>query len=60
MTRDEAFKVVARAIGTAERCDSFYGDDEPCDGMEGCQACRRMSADAALDALAAKGVTFDG
>lgn len=46
-----ATEEIMEAIMTAPRCPAFYGDDldpEPCDGLEGCQECLRLAAEAVL------------
>jgi hypothetical protein len=45
-------RAVMDAIDSSEsRCRYFYNDDEnpePCDGLDGCERCLRLAADAVL------------
>lgn len=51
MTRDEMRKLAREGLRLTDRCDGFYDEDQPCDGMEGCEQCLRLAAEAAADAI---------
>lgn len=41
---------IAKAIEQAPRCDRFLTEvGEPCDGLEGCEACLEIAAEAVRD-----------
>ena len=42
---------IAEAIRDAERCPSYYDNRGRCDGLNGCDECLELAAQAVLDAL---------
>jgi hypothetical protein len=49
MDRDR--QAIAEAIREAERCPAYDVDGEQCDGIDECDACLELAAQAVLDAL---------